>query len=127
MVNAVPDRIRSSQLDGIYICPVDKTSSSENEQTKWVKCPMLKNKHVCYGSCLDLQNIARYKRFYDDPEIKIFEKIGKREQLSVSYLRSICLKHQRETLSEMMSKPEENHSEVKKTLKNVIARLNEEV
>lgn len=109
-MNAVPEVIAGLEVDpsGKYKCPLCKVQSAgEEADTGWVKCPMVRDKIICLGSCLDHQGAARSDNFEEHYDRKLFDDLSTKVQRSVSDLRRTCLEHQIEVLDDQLC----HHSE----------------
>lgn len=125
-INAIPERVSSSELPIGYKCPIDSVSDSSEATGEWVRCPLVAGQYVSLGSCLDLQNLARSEGFYSDPYLDMFEAIAKRTGVPTGVVRSRCLQHQVDILTETISKPDQGGNEARLTLFRVYSRLAEE-
>lgn len=92
-VNAVPRRLRSVEIPEGYKCPVNGVSSSRDDDVRWVACPLFLGDFISYGSCLDLQGLARSEEFESDPYRDMFEDIAKQRGASLAAVRMQCLCH----------------------------------
>lgn len=107
-MNAVPPRFSLKNLQGYenYVCPLSNISAMEaNAPERWVFCPLVDEKPIGYGSCLDFQGLARAEDFETDPFVDLFKKLSVKTGKSVKELRQVCLKHQIQLLKIMMSDP----------------------
>lgn len=96
-MEAIPETFEASQIDprGRYKCPLcDIQTTSDEADTGWVHCPMLNDRPICLGCCLDLQNIARSENFMAHPYRGLFDEVGLKTGKDVTELRQICLRHQ---------------------------------
>lgn len=125
-VNAIPKRVLSSELTEGYKCPVDSVSESSEPTAEWVRCPLVSDEHISLGSCLDLQDLARSEGFYSDPYLDMFEAIAACKEVPIENARRICLRHQADLLTDMISKADEDGDGVRRTLFRVYSRLAEE-
>ena len=110
-MNAVPPRFSIKNLKGYerYICPASNIRAFEaNMPEQWVHCPLFNEKPIGYGSCLDIQGLARAEDFETDPFIGLFEELSRKTGKNVKELRKVCLKHQSQLLKIMMNNPNEN-------------------
>lgn len=126
-INAVPKRMCSSQLPECYTCPIDRVTKSSDGKARWVRCPLVSEKFISYGSCLDLQGLARSEEFYSDSFVDLFENIAEQRGISMGSARVICLRHQSDLLTEMLALPEEDSKEVRLELFRVYSRLADEI
>ena len=125
-MNAVPPRFSLKNLQGYenYICPLSNISAiGVNASERWVFCPLVDEKLIGYGSCLDFQGLARAEDFETDPFIDLFKELSYKSGKSVEELRQICLKHQAQLLKIMMSDPNEDKNAVYDLL-NWVEKLN---
>jgi hypothetical protein len=110
MINAVPPRYSATEL-GIPItapCLVcNSRSEGEAEHREWVLCPMLDQRSICLGCCLDYQGLARATDFETDPFRDLFVNLSQTTGKGVSQLRRICINHQREIVARRLSDPSE--------------------
>lgn len=125
-INAVPKRHSSREIPLSYTCPVDEVTTTSDSNTRWVECPLVANEYICYGSCLDLQDLARSEDFYTDQFISIFERLASKRKVTIRCLRIECLKHQKILLTNMLLNPNEPKSNVKSTLDRVTGHLQDE-
>ena len=122
-MNAVPKCFPPSEIDNFekYQCPISGVSArGNNAPSRWVECPLVKGA-ICYGSCLDLQSIARDEEFETHPFVDIFYKLSQEIDAKVIELRKTCLTHQREVLQDMLNDPLENNSSVRQLLDFVVS------
>jgi hypothetical protein len=71
---------------------------------------MVDNVPICYGCCLDLQDLARTLGFEADPFRDLFDKVATVTNRGVRELRQTCLDHQQELIDrqlESATDPEE--------------------
>ena len=114
-MNAVPQRFSLKNFPSYedYVCPLSNISASETgAPQRWVFCPLVDEKPIAYGSCLDFQGLARAEDFETDPFIDLFKELSHKTGKSVKELRRICLKHQAQLLKIMMSDPNEDKNGV---------------
>lgn len=116
----------SSELPPGYKCPIDSVSESSEATGEWVQCPLASGEYISLGSCLDLQDLARSEGFYSDAYLDMFEGIAERRQIAIGEARRMCLRHQADLLTEMISKADEDSEGVRRTLFRVYTRLAEE-
>src|ERR1700750_1875436 len=100
MINAVPPRYSSEELNlsTRTQCAVCRTHD-DGHSRRWVLCPMLDEKPICYGCCLDFQSLARSLEFEDDPFRDLFDTVSRERNVSVPSLRLRCLEHQQQIVS----------------------------
>ena len=80
---------------------------------------MLDGEYICYGSCLDLQSLARSEDFYEDSFLDLFKVVTKMEKHTLREARNLCLNHQLKLLEQMLENKDENTDLVNQTLKYV--------
>lgn len=117
-MNAVPKRFSSLEINNYktYHCPISGVAAySNNASTRWVNCPMVNDRPICYGLCLDLQSIARDDEF---EYVEDFYELSKKLKIDVAKLRKICLSHQREILLRMIS--DESYPEDREPAKKLL-------
>lgn len=103
-MNAVPPRVTAAQLgiDENQACPACGTQDTTRSR-RWVRCPMLGHSAICYGCCLDLQDLARAPDFDSDPFRDLFDRLASDTGREVRELRQLCLGHQQELISVQLS------------------------
>lgn len=97
-MDAAPRHISAHEVDasGRYRCPLcgAPTATTEEGDTGWVHCPMLDDKIICLGCCLDYQSVARSDNFSRHPCREDFDRLSKMTNKDVTTLRRICMEHQ---------------------------------
>lgn len=105
MYNAVPRRYTAREVGVAPDAPCalcgTRETNSEVEQ-EWVRCPMVRNRPIGLGCCLDHQDVARAEAFESDIYRDLFDTLSRRTGRSVSILRLQCLQHQQEIIAERM-------------------------
>lgn len=121
-MNAVPERLVAGQL-GLSerdACPSCSTSDADGTR-RWVRCPMFDSRAICYGCCLDLQDLARSLDFEEDPFRDLFSKVGRLTGKDVRQLRATCLEHQQELIGIQLV--ESHESEERDALVRLASRV----
>jgi hypothetical protein len=114
-MNAVPHRFPPTDIPNYkqYRCPVSGTAATgELAPDRWVFCPLVPHKPICYGACLDLQSAARDKDFDENPDVYLFSDLAKKLRVDIDSLRRECLEHQKLILEEMLNDPSEDPGSV---------------
>jgi hypothetical protein len=96
-MHAIPERFDQKMIDpsGCYVCPLCQAQSTSDESdTGWVYCPMLRDRPVCLGCCIDYQSVARADEFDSHPYRDLFDSLSAQGGMTVERLRQICLNHQ---------------------------------
>ncbi len=99
--DVIPPRLMPEEIVqlGIYDCPLCKAQNTLDEgDIGWVRCPMVDNRAICLGCCLDFQGVARSEVFDEHPYRDLFDDAAQLTDKSVDELRLICLRHQEEIL-----------------------------
>lgn len=65
---------------------------------------MLSDAPICFGCCLDLQDLARTADFKDDPFRDLFDELAAKTGRSVHELRATCLRHQQELIADQLKR-----------------------
>lgn len=111
---------------GKYRCPLCVVQASDDVvDTGWVRCPMVDDKWICLGCCIDHQGAARSKSFATHPDLRLFEKIAKNRTCSIDVLREKCLQHQLVVAEELMLASDEDLEALRELKREVQARLAE--
>ena len=96
-MQAIPRVVPGRVVDptGRYRCPLCSVQSTgDDADTGWVRCPMMADRMICLGSCIDHQAVARAENFEDDPERDLFFSVSEISGSPVTDLRRICMEHQ---------------------------------
>lgn len=104
-MNAVPPVIPGLEVDptGRYACPLCKVQRASDEvDTGWVACPMVRGQMVCLGSCLDYQAVARSSAFETHYDYPPFIQLEQEARQLKRGLRTICLRHQAELIDDQL-------------------------
>jgi hypothetical protein len=105
MYNAVPRRYAATELgmkqDAACALCGGRELDPEIPQD-WVRCPMVRDRPIGLGCCLDYQGVARAQDFESDALRDLFETLSRRTNQSVAVLRLQCLRHQRQIVSERL-------------------------
>ena len=101
-MDAAPEHMTAQEADasGRYRCPLcgAPTSTTKERDSGWVFCPMLDNRIICLGCCLDYQYLARSEHFAKHPSREDFDRLAEMTGKTVSALRLICMQHQESVL-----------------------------
>lgn len=127
-MHAIPKFISGRQLDptGKYRCPLCRVqSSSDQDDTGWVACPMLNGEMICVGSCIDHQAIARSEDFQHHPYRNDFDQLASKSGHAVLELRSICLRHQLEIIDEQLMASSEDADALNRLRRQIAPRIAE--
>lgn len=95
-MNAIPPHVEGRAVDptGRYTCPMCEVQrAGDPEDTGWVSCPMLGNRMICLGSCIDFQKMARAGDF-DEEGQELVARLEVETGGTTSELRLSCLRHQ---------------------------------
>jgi hypothetical protein len=126
MYNAVPPRHVAQEL-GLRpdaACPLCGTRETNPDiQREWVRCPMVQNKPIDLGCCLDHQGVARAEDFESDSYRDLFETLSRRIGRSVAVLRLQCLQHQQEIIAERLPQASSAESEELISLAGHVSRV----
>lgn len=110
-MEAIPDTFEAKQIDsrGRYRCPLcDVQTTADEVDAGWVFCPMLEDRPICLGCCLDYQNVARLEDYDTHPYRTLFDEASAKTGKKAGELRKICLSHQENILlAKLEKKPEE--------------------
>ena len=103
--SAIPRRFSAKELalrpdSACALCGTRETDISI--QRDWVLCPLVSNKAICLGCCLDYQGLARATDFATDVYRGLFDDLARRMDRSVDELRLVCLNHQQEIIGEQL-------------------------
>jgi len=96
-MEAIPKKFEAGQIDprGRYKCPLCVVQTTADDvDTGWVHCPMLNDRPICIGCCIDLQSVARVEDFATHPYRDLFDEVSLKTGKEVAELRQICLSHQ---------------------------------
>lgn len=87
-----------------YACPLcrHQTYPSKHD-TGWVQCPMIRNRPLCLGCCIDLQGAAVAEGFAGHPDHPLFEKLSRSQNKTTVRLRLMCLDHQLAVIDKALS------------------------
>ena len=126
-MNAIPPSAPIPHVaDSVYRCPVSGTpATGVDARERWVRCPLVNNRVIFIGSCLDLQAVARSKDFWNHVYVGMFEKLAAQSGTATAELRRVCLTHQVEVLQEMLTDPSEETQLVQELL-NQVTKLSRE-
>ena len=104
-MHAIPPIVPGLKVDatGQYVCPLCNVQhAGDDVDTGWVECPMLGNRMICLGSCIDYQNIARSADFDVHPEIRLFRELAQVTHDDIEVLRWTCLRHQAKVIDDQL-------------------------
>lgn len=105
MYYAVPRRYTAQELglERDAACTLCGTRETDPEiEQEWVRCPMVRNRPIGLGCCLDYQRVARANGFESDIYRDLFDTLSRRTARSVPILRLQCLRHQQEIIAERL-------------------------
>ncbi len=110
-----------------YACPTcrHQTYPSKND-TGWVRCPLVRNRPICLGCCLDIQGAARSDEFSIHPDKRIFDKLTRSENKPIVRLRLICLDHQLQLVDKKLSEADDGQHPARHTLRKRIVSARDE-
>jgi hypothetical protein len=114
-MSIIPHRITSQSIDpqGRYRCPLCQSQTTgDKHNTGWVQCPMVGNRPICLGCCVDHQAAARADDFERHPYRSLFDVVARLTGAPVPTLRRTCLEHQSEILSIIATVPEDDEAAV---------------
>jgi hypothetical protein len=93
----IPPKLTGAQVDpkGTYQCPLCRSQTSADPvDTGWVRCPMLDERAICLGCCVDYQAVARAEEFERHPFRDLFNDAARVTGRSIDEVRRRCLEHQ---------------------------------
>lgn len=116
VVPPVLTRPNTSQA-GPYRCPLCEAQTTAGPADPgWVRCPMIGEKPICLGCCIDHQKPARAEHFEDHPLYYLFEELARSERQPIETLRRTCLGHQLELVAD-------DQPELRSLIERALARL----
>lgn len=126
-MHAIPPTIAGTDVDpsGSYECPLCRVQSTGDEiDTGWVACPMVMDRMICLGSCIDYQKVARSLRSPDHPEDQMFTNLAIATRSSIEALRLKCLRHQVQIIDDQLRDGSEDASELRQLRGDVVREVN---
>lgn len=103
-MNVYPPEIPSASLDpsGRYVCPLCDTETTQDASGTWVRCPLVGERYVCLGCCIDHQGAAREENVADGPEGDLFVDLARASGHSLGELVRTCRVHQLSLVDEQL-------------------------
>ena len=102
-MQVIPPVVPASQVPEPknYRCPICHVQSTDDpDDTGWVRCPMVDDKFICLGCCIDHQKPARSENFSNHDLAFLFQDLSRQTRKSVEVLRRTCLLHQKQLLGD---------------------------
>lgn len=101
VMDATPKEVSAKEIDptGRYRCPLCMAQTTRSvPDIGWVLCPMIDNRPICSGCCLDYQSVAVSYDFDGHPSREDFDALAGKTGKGVPTLRLTCLQHQESVL-----------------------------
>ena len=126
-MHAAPKPAPIPHLDsGVYRCPISGApAAGADAEELWVSCPLVNDQVIFWGSCLDLQTVARNTDFLTDIYFDLFHDISRLTGVPIDELRTVCLRHQFDVLNEMLTDPTEDYNLTKDLIDRIRALLDD--
>lgn len=113
---SIPEGDKSLRVG--YACPVCKHQTYPSKtDTGWVLCPLIRNRSLCLGCCIDLQGAAVAEDFQRHSDNRLFEKLSTSQNKTVVRLRLICLDHQLELVDRSLASPDDGRHTQRRELR----------
>lgn len=106
----MPKVLNSSEINekGKYIDPLCKAQANTDAvDGGWVYCPMIHNKLIALGCCIEAQTVALSSDFHKALDFEIFGDAQLLTSLPLTKLRAACLEHQVSLIIEELSKTDD--------------------
>ena len=119
---AIPPVVPGRDIDptGKYVCPLCNVQrTTEPTDTGWVECPMIQNRMICLGSCIDHQGAALSFDFDTHYDAQLFYILAQSTDDDVSHLRWICLCHQVQVIDDQLQVERDDVAELIKLRERV--------
>lgn len=124
VMDAAPRAVTAREIDptGRYKCPLCTAQTTGSAvDIGWVFCPMINERPICSGCCLDYQSVAVSEDFDGHPAREDFDNLSHRTGLGVERLRLVCLEHQESVLLDELGRNEYPHLE--SAMRELLARV----
>lgn len=125
---AIPRNLSGEELSEgpRYKCPLCRFQRTGDEaDTGWVKCPLVDERAICLGCCIDYQSVARSDDFEHSAYKDLFTILARDRSINVSALRKKCMDHQLEVIDERLAEGSDDHVELERLRSSILAVLSD--